>query len=120
VQQLLPRTAFIPKGFQINSINVIYLVTGAALTGHTCRLDKSAFANNVALASTNVLTSGANGLATATQANPYCTEIAMPAAFQAYQVSDLSEYWFEVSATTQAAGAYRLYGLRAKVTFNFN
>ncbi len=120
LQQITPRTALKLKGIQINSINLIYLITGAALTTHTCRLDKSAFANNVALASTSVLASAANGLQTAIQANPYCTEIAMPASFQVYQISDLSEYWFEVTATTQAAGAYRLYGARAKVTFNFN
>lgn len=120
LQELTPRTALKIKGIQINSIAVVELIAGAALTVHTCRLDKTVFANNVANAITAILASAANGLPTATQANPYVTEVALAAGQQIYRISDLSEYNFEVATTTQGGGTYRLYAVRMKVTFNFN
>lgn len=119
-QLLSPRTTNLLKGIKILSFGVVYLVTGAALTGHTCRVDKTVYANNVANAISAIVASGANGLATATQANPYVTEVALSAAEQVYRVSDLSQYWIEVAPTTQGGGAYRMYGVRVKVEFNFN
>lgn len=120
LQEITPRTALKIKGIQINSIAVIELISGAALTAHTCRLDKTLFANNVAASITSIIASGANGLPTATQANPYVTEIPLAANQQIYRISDLSEYWLEIAATTQGGGTYRLYAVRMKVTFNFN
>jgi hypothetical protein len=119
-QQLQPRTANKTKGMKLLGVAVTYLITGAALTAHTCRLDRTIFANNVALATTNMLASGANGLATATQANPYVTAITIPAAGQIYYTADQTELWFELVATTQAGGAYRLYNIRALWEFNFS
>lgn len=121
LQQITPRTAFKIKGMTLDSIAIVELITGAALTAHTCRVDKTAFANNVANAITSILASGANGLPTATQVNPYVTEIALPTSNPPlYRISDLSEYNLEIAATTQVGGAYRLYAVRVKVTFNFN
>lgn len=119
-QELSPRAAFKTKGYKPLSLKVIELITGAALTTHTCRIDKSVFANNVALASTSILASGANGLPTAIQANPYVTVVNFPAAAQVYQITDLAEMWFELTVTTQAAGAYRFYGVEFTFEYNFN
>lgn len=119
-QQIQPRTALKTKGFKPLSLKVIYLITGAALTLHTIRVDKTVYANNVANAITPIIANGANGLATAVQANPYVTTIAFPANQQVYQISDLSQLWIEIAATTQAAGAYRLYGTEMTIEFNFN
>jgi hypothetical protein len=119
-QQLQPRTALKVKGFKPLSLKVVYLITGAALTLHTIRVDKTIYANNVANAITSVIANGANGLATATQANPYVTAIAFPAAQQVYNISDLSQLWIEIASTTQIAGAYRLYGVEFTVEFNYN
>lgn len=119
-QQIQPRTALKTKGFKPLSLKVIYLITGAALTLHTIRVDKTVYANNVANAITPVIANGANGLATAVQANPYVTTIAFPANQQVYQISDLSQLWIEIAATTQVAGAYRLYGTEMTIEFNFN
>lgn len=120
LQQITPRTALKIKGLLIQSVAVVELITGADLTAHTCRLDKTVFANNVANSISSVLATGANGLPTATQANPYVTEIPLAAAQQIYRITDLSQYWFELVAATQAGGAYRFYAVRMKVTFNFN
>ena len=120
LQQLTPRTALKIKGLLIQSVAVVYRIDTNPLTAHTARLDKTVFANNVAPAITSVLASGANGLATAAQANPYVTEIPLAAGQQIYRITDLSEYLFEISAQTPAGGAYRLYAVRMKVTFNFN
>lgn len=119
-QQLQPRTANKVKGVKPLSIKVIELITGAALTTHTARIDKTVFSNNVANSITSVLASGANGLPTAVQANPYVTVINFPVASQIYQVTDLSQIWFEMTVTTAAAGAYRLYGAELTFEYNFN
>lgn len=118
--QLTPRTADKLKGIKIGSVSVIYLITGAALLAHTCRLDKTVHANNVANAITPIIASGANGLATATQANPYVTLVSLAANQFIYRVSSLSSYFFEISAQTNAGGAYRLYGIQMFCEFNFN
>lgn len=118
-QQAAVRSAFKTKGIKYASLALKYLITGAALTAHTCRVDRVQFANNVANAVTSILATGANGLATAVQANPYVTEIPLPG-FTGYSVTDLADKWLEVVATTQGGGAYRFYGARLKVEFNYN
>lgn len=117
---ITPRTALKVKGIKLLSFGVIYLIGGAALTTHTTRVDKTVHANNVANAITAVLATGANGLQTAIQANPYVTEVALSAGEQVYRISDLSSYWLEVEAVSAAAGSYRMYGVRVKVEFNHN
>lgn len=120
LQELTPRTALKVKGIKLFSVDVVYLITGAALTAHTIRVDQSNFVNNVALAPSVVLASAANGLATAIQANPYVTNVALPVAQQIYRNSIDSQLWIEITSTTQVAGAYRLYGFDCLVEFNYN
>jgi len=119
-QQLQPRTALKAKGIKPLALKLRYLITGAALTTHTCRVDKTVFANNAAVSVTSVIASSANGLATATQANPYVTTINFPSSAQTYMVTDNAELWFEVTVTTAAGGAYRLYGAEFLFEYNFN
>lgn len=110
------RSGNIAKGFQLTDVTLEYLITGAALTLHTIRVDKVVYANNVALAITSVLANAANGLATATQANPYLTKVATPNGV--FNTTDNSDIFVEIAATTQVAGAYRLY--RAFLHGNYN
>jgi hypothetical protein len=119
-QQLQPRTALKLKGLKLLSIDVIYLITTAALTTHTIRVDQANFVNNVALAPTVVLAVGANGLQTATQANPYVTNVPLPANQQIYRNSVDSEVWIEVQAVTAATTVYNLYGFDCLCEFNWN
>jgi hypothetical protein len=119
-QQLQPRTALKVKGIKLLSFDVIYFIGTAALTAHTCRVDQANFVNNVALAPTVVLASGANGLATATQANPYVTNVPLLAAQQIYRNSVDSELWIEVSVQAAATSVYNLYGFDCLCEFNYN
>jgi hypothetical protein len=124
LQEITPRTAFKIKGIQFNSINVMYSVTGNVLTSITSRLDRVSLANNAALpiVPVNLLPAAANGLTTAIAAGMIAVEIPLPTAAQVYQIADLSEYWFRLVVTPSSATAnnFKLYGIRAKVTFNFN
>lgn len=120
LQQITPRTALKLKGLKLLSFDVIYLITTAALVAHTCRVDQANFVNNVAIAPTVVLASAANGLATATQANPYVTNVPLLAAQQIYRNSVDSELWIEISAQTGATTVYQLWGVDCLCEFNYN
>ncbi len=115
--QLTVPTAMTPKGIRVYSVSVVYLITGAALTLSTVNLYRVNYANNVANAiSANLLASSA--LSTATQANPYVTTVAVTSpVFETALTTDLV---CEVQATTQAAGAYRFYGIGFNCDFNFD
>lgn len=119
-QQLQPRTAFKIKGFKLISFDVIYTIGTLALNTHTCRVDQTVYVNNVAAATTNLLASAANGLATATQANPYVTPVTVTPANQAYTNLVDTALWIEVAANAQATTAYALVGIDCIVEFNFN
>ena len=107
----------IAKGIQITDITPHYLITGAALTLHTVRIDRIKFVNNVANNISAVLANAANGLATAAQANPYTTKIAV---VDGMDVTDNDDVVVEFAATTQGGGAYRLYGFTLHVSYNYN
>jgi hypothetical protein len=117
-QQLQPRTAFKTKGFRLISFDVIYTIATIALTTHTCRVDQTVYANNVAAATTSILASAANGLQVATQANPYVTTVTP--AVQPYTILNDTALWIEVQAVAQATTAYTLVGIDALVEFNLN
>lgn len=119
--QLNPRTANKLKGIRVKSYDVIYLISTLALTSHTTTVVQSSFANNVAIASTVVLASGANGLATAVQANPYVTNVSVaPPAGGGYLVTPDTEYGIEVVVVTPATSTYILYGIEIVFDFNYN
>lgn len=119
-QQLQPRTALKLKGFKLLSFDVIYSIGTLALNAHTCRVDQTLYVNNVAPATTVVLASAANGLAVATQANPYTTNVALAAGQQIYRTVADAALWIEVAANAQATSVYSLIGIDCLVEFNFN
>ena len=119
-QQLQPRTAFKLKGFRLLSMDVIYSIAGAVATTNTIRVDQTLFVNNTANAITAVLANGANGLATATQANPYVTNVPLAAGQQIYRITADQQLWIELNVATGASGTYKLYGLDCLVEYNFN
>jgi len=108
----------IPKGMQIDSVDVIYTVTGAALTGATIGLTKTVFANNTAPVVTNLIALGANGLPTAVQAQPYVTNVAVGT--PAMITSADAEVVLNVNLTTQAGGSAVFYGVVFHCHYNFN
>jgi hypothetical protein len=108
----------IPKGMQIDSVDVIYTVTGAALTTATVGLTKTVFANNAAPVVTNLIALGANGLPTAVQAQPYVTNVAVGT--PAMITSADAEVILNVNLTTQGGGSAIFYGVVIKAHYNFN
>lgn len=108
----------IPKGVQINSVDAIYSVAGAALSLATIGVTKTVFANNTAPVVTNLLANAANGLPTAIQAQPYVTNV--PLTTVAFITDNDVEPLIELDLTTAAGGTANLYGLVARCSFNYN
>jgi hypothetical protein len=116
---LLPVTAPRPKGIALKAIYPVYAAAGAALSLNTIGITKTVFANNTAPAVTTILANAANGLATATQAQPYVTPInlATPITFL---TSKYSEYIIEWDVTTAGGGTAQLFGIFVDIGFNYN
>jgi hypothetical protein len=104
------------KGFSLASIDVIYSVGTLALDAHSATLDLINYANNTAVAITSVPITGT--LATATQANPYVTNVAVNT--PAFDNTTDSKYVFELTVDAAATSAYDFYGLVLKFTRNDN
>lgn len=120
LQEITPRTALKIKGFKLLSFDVIYSLGVLAATSHTCRVDQTQYVNNVAPAITSVLASGANGLQTATQANPYVTNVPLAANQQIYRTLADGDLWIEDVITGAATTTVTFYGFDLIVEFNFN
>lgn len=121
LQQITPRTGLKIKGFKPLGLNVIYKVLTGAATTLTCSLTMSTFRNNQAVATgqTNLLAVGANGLVNVAQAAPYVTAIPIPNAVF-YQITPLTQLWFEINVTEPAANSFQLYGVELACEFNYN
>lgn len=95
------------KGFRLDSFDVIYSIGTLAMNAHTLTLDRIAYANNVAVSVTSIPLTGS--LSTATQANPYLTNIVVTT--PAFDVTADSKYVIEVTANNAATTAYDFYGI---------
>lgn len=100
------------KGFKLDSFDYIYSIGTLAMDAHTVTLDKINYANNVAVAVTSVAITGT--LATATQANPYVTNVTIDT--PAYDNTADSKYILEVTANNAATTAFDFYGIVLKFT----
>lgn len=100
------------RGFKLASVDVIYSIATLALDAHTLTLDKVAYANNVAVAVTSVTLTGT--LATATQANPYLSNIAVST--PAFDNTSNSKYVLELTVNAGATSDYDFYGLNLHFT----
>lgn len=99
--------ALASKGFRLDSFDYIYSIGTLAMDAHTVTLDRIAYANNVAVSVTSVAITGT--LATATQANPYVTNVTINT--PAFDITDDSKYIIEVTADNAATSAYDFYGV---------
>ena len=95
------------KGFRLDSFDVIYSIATLALDAHSITLDRIAYANNVAVSVTSIPLTGS--LATATQANPYVSNIAVTT--PAFDVTADSKYVMELTVNNSATSAYDYYGI---------
>lgn len=98
------------KGFKLNSLDVIYSVGTLALDAHSLTLDSVVYANNAANVITSVPLTGA--LATATQANPYVTNLAVTT--PAYLNTADAKYVIELTVNAAATSDYSLYGINLR------
>lgn len=117
--QFVPPTSR-PKGVLIKSVTLRYAISGAALTQNNFGIAKTVWANNAAPVVTDLLANGQNGLALATQAQPYVTTIALPTNSQVFLTTIEQTIMMEWDPTTQGAGQLDVFGIRLAVTYNFN
>jgi hypothetical protein len=117
-QQIQPRTALKTKGLKLVGFDAVYAITTLALTSNTCRVDQTVFVNNVAPAITSLLASGANGLATATQAQPYVTTVNLTTS--SYIITPDSNIWIEMVMTGAATSNLTFFGFDLFFEYNYN
>jgi hypothetical protein len=95
------------KGFRLDSFDYIYSIGTLAMDAHSVTLDRIAYANNVAVSVTSIPITGT--LATATQANPYLTNVTIDT--PAFDITADSKYVIEITANNSATSAYDFYGI---------
>jgi hypothetical protein len=101
------------RGFELVSFDVIYSIGTLALVAHSVTLATTVYANNVATAVTNVAITGA--LATATQANPYVTNVTVNVpAFNNPAASTALKQVIEVSVQAAATSVYSVKGINLR------
>jgi hypothetical protein len=98
------------KGFRLDSFDVIYSIGTLAMDAHTITLDRIDYSNNAAVSITSVDLTGS--LSTATQANPYVSNISITT--PAFDITSDSKYIIEVTANNAATTAYDYYGIMLK------
>jgi hypothetical protein len=113
------QTGAVPKGMQVNSLDVVYTVGGAAATAPTVGMTRTAFANNVAPVVTNIITLGTNGLATAVQAQPYVINVPVttPAMITTTDSAPIINFNITAGAST---GTVTFYGVIMRCSYNMN
>lgn len=121
LQEITPRTAQKIKGIKPLSLSVMYKVLVGAMSTLTCTMVSTTFKNAQAVATgqSTVLVSGANGLVNVAAATPYVTTIALPLA-QYYQITPLTQLWFEMNVVAPASNSFQLYGVELACEFNYN
>lgn len=117
---LIPQAGFVPKGVKIMGFKVAYFVKTADATALTCRVDKTVYADGVAVAVTAVLASAANGLVATFAATPKVKTVLLATAEQIYRVTDLSALTFEIGVQTPGGGTFELEKIEVNYHFNFN
>lgn len=95
------------KGFRLDSFDYMYAIATLALDAHSLTLDRIAYANNVAVSVTSVPVTGT--LATATQANPYLTNVTVNT--PAFDITADSKYVMEITVNNSATSAFDFYGI---------
>ncbi len=109
----------IPKGVQINSVDVIYQVLTLAASAATLGLTTTKFANLTAPVVANIIALGTNGLPTAIGAQPQVTNVPVVAPAMITSLTD-TQVLLNVNLTAGATGTVNFYGAVLKCSFNFN
>jgi hypothetical protein len=113
-----PQAGAIPKGIQINSMDVIYSVNALNITAGKLMLNLVTYIDNTASPSVISLIPSTNNLTLTARANLYRTNI--PVASPVFAINSGQSASLEVDVTTVAGGTFTFYGCVAKCSFNFN
>jgi hypothetical protein len=95
------------KGFRLDSFDVIYEINTDGLEGHTVTLDHLGYVDSSAVVITSIAITGA--LATATDADPYVTNVVVDA--PAFAITANSKYVIELTVDNSGTSEYDFYGL---------
>lgn len=98
------------KGFSLTSLDVIYSIGTLALDAHSLALYSVSYANNIAVSPASIALTGS--LATATQTNPYVSNLAVTT--PAFLNTADSKYVAELTVDAAATSAYDFYGLNLR------
>jgi hypothetical protein len=114
-----PITGPIPKGFQVNSLDVIYDVETVNLSLAQCSLVVTQFTNLAAPSVTNRIALAANGLPVAFAAGvAQLTNVPVPS--PVFSTAQDGETIVHVNLTAGAGGTAKFYGVVLRVSFNLN
>ena len=105
------------RGVQINSFYLVYSIATAAVTSHTITSKQNTWANNVAVSQATIGGSITGSLATATQTNPYVTQLTFGTPFIAGANTNLVNEILEDAIVPVTTCVFTLYG--AYVQFNY-
>lgn len=109
----------IPKGIQIDSVDVIYQVLAdATAVAATMGLTKTVFKNLTAPVVTNLIALGANGLPVVIGAQPQVTNV--PVVSPAMIVASDTEVLLNINLTGGTAGTIKFFGAVIKAHYNLN
>jgi hypothetical protein len=117
--EFTPVTSPRPKGVKIKQLAAVYSVSTAAGTLNQLTLTATQYIpNNTAIAQTTLL--AATGMPEATNAQPFVSPVTLAVANQNFIVTPYTQLVLEWDFTTGTGGSAVLYGVYAKVDFNFN
>lgn len=107
------------RGYQISAIDVIYQNITAALDAHTYDLHTVTYANNTAAAVVSTPGGTLTGtLATATQTEPYVTQITLGTPYVIGANTALRDTVLEISWDAAATSVLSYYGLFLRLNYN--
>lgn len=122
INQLTPVTAPRPKGIRLQSISVIYQITGASgITVPTVGVFQTTYGYATAPVVTTLLAQATNGLLTAANAQPYITLIPIANANKIWLTNNNEIITVELDFTSGAAtSVLDVLGIQFNVDFNYN
>ena len=113
-----PVTGPSKKGIQIDSIDVIYKALTVDASTASVGLTQTAFADNVALAVSNIIAKGTNGLVKTARAGVRVINVAVTSPVML--TTGDNEVICEVDLTAGSGGTVQFYGVVVKAHYNFN
>jgi hypothetical protein len=113
-------TPNVPWGVSLVDIFAIYSVQTAALTAATLSVNRNIFSENTAFTNTAVVAPQAIALTTTTGAGtPHVQKFTLPQPL-VYETADFSDLVIELSVTTAATSAVRMYGIGCHVAVEYS